>query len=257
MARENGRITTRAAILVCVAGTALILAFSVWRLQRPRPLPPAAPPAPESQQPRVAQPQPGPGPQVSPTPETPPAQARVEGMKPPAPSPRAAVKPSPGGAGAAGRPRGRSAAAPAVAEVPVAVPIGAAPDLPGVAVPLAPPALPSGARVFENESAALAQVLGRYEQAFDRLDAKAATAVWPAADARALARAFSRLQHQDLDFGDCTFAVSASDAAARCVGVLRYARRIGDTSPKTEQHVWTIQFLRRGQIWQIARIAAE
>lgn len=112
-------------------------------------------------------------------------------------------------------------------------------------------------RVYEKESSALAQVLGHYEQAYDRLDAPGAAAVWPSVDARALSRAFARLQEQDLNFGNCTFSVSASDAAARCAGVLRYARRIGDTAPKIEQHVWTIEFARAGETWQIIKISAQ
>ena len=112
-------------------------------------------------------------------------------------------------------------------------------------------------RVYQKESSALAQVLGHYEQAYDRLDATGAAAVWPSVDARALSRAFARLQTQDLNFGNCTFSVSASDAAARCAGVLRYARRIGDTAPKIEQHVWTIEFARAGETWQIIKISAQ
>ena len=100
-------------------------------------------------------------------------------------------------------------------------------------------------------------MLGHYEQAYDRLDAPGAAAVWPSVDARALSRAFARLQTQDLNFGNCTFSVSASDAAARCAGVLRYARRIGDTEPKIEQHVWTIEFARAGETWQIIKISAQ
>jgi hypothetical protein len=112
-------------------------------------------------------------------------------------------------------------------------------------------------RVYQKESTALARVLGHYEQAYDRLDAPGAAAVWPSVDSRALARAFARLQSQDLDFGNCTFAVSVSDAAARCAGILRYARRIGDTTLKTERHVWTIEFARAGESWQIVRITAQ
>ena len=111
-------------------------------------------------------------------------------------------------------------------------------------------------RVFEQESLALAQVGGHYEQAYDRLDANGAAAIWPSVDSRALARAFARLQVQDLDFGDCTFAVSANDATARCAGVLHYARRIGDTTPKTEPHTWTIEFARAGEAWRIVRVTA-
>jgi stage V sporulation protein SpoVS len=127
-------------------------------------------------------------------------------------------------------------------------------------VAVAPPELPEvspPARLFEKESTALAQVLGRYEQAYDRLDAGGAAAVWPSVNSRALARAFARLQTQDLDFGNCTFAVSAYDATARCAGVLRYVQRIGDTTPKTEQHVWTIEFARAGETWRIVRLTAQ
>ena len=112
-------------------------------------------------------------------------------------------------------------------------------------------------RIYQRESSALAQVLGHYEQAYDRLDATRAAVIWPSVNERALSRAFARLQTQDLDFGNCTFAVSTSDAAARCAGVLRYARRIGDTALKTEQHVWTIEFARAGETWQIVKISAQ
>jgi hypothetical protein len=112
-------------------------------------------------------------------------------------------------------------------------------------------------RIYQKESSALARVLGHYEQAYDRLDAHSAAAVWPSVDARALSRAFARLQSQDIDFGNCTFSVSASDAAARCAGVLRYAQRIGDTALKTEQHIWTIEFARAGESWQIVKISAQ
>jgi hypothetical protein len=112
-------------------------------------------------------------------------------------------------------------------------------------------------RFYQKEWSALAEVLGHYEQAFDRLDAKGAAAIWPSVDARALSRAFARLRRQDIDFGNCAFLVSASDAAARCAGVLRYAQRVGDSALKTEEHVWTIEFARAGESWQIVRISAQ
>jgi hypothetical protein len=126
--------------------------------------------------------------------------------------------------------------------------------------PAAPPVPNEGssaAKVLEKESVVLAQVLGRYEQAYDGLDARGAAAVWPSVDSRALARAFARLRLQDLDFGNCTFAVSATDATAQCVGTLRYAQRIGDTTPKVEQHVWTIEFARMGDTWRIVHVTAQ
>jgi hypothetical protein len=259
--QERGRITIRATIIVAIVGTFLLLALSMWRLQKQQVTSPSPHPPAGGEQPGVSPPQPGAqppgtgGPQrESLPPPPPPRQADLA-----APRSRAR-KTSPDPDPAAGRPPVPPAeAAPTLPELPVGVeniPSTSA-HLPGVPVPLAPPVLPSGGRVFEKESTALAEVLGRYEQAFDRLDAAAANAVWPAVDFRALARAFGRLQHQDLNFGDCTFAVSANDAAARCSGILRYARRIGDTSTKTEHHVWTIQFSRTGESWQIVRITAQ
>jgi hypothetical protein len=112
------------------------------------------------------------------------------------------------------------------------------------------------ARVFDTESAALATILKGYELAYDRLDAAAAAALWPSVDVRALGRAFARLQMQNIEFSDCTFAVSENEATAQCAGLLHYARRIGDTAPKSEKHVWTIEFLRAGGDWRIARITA-
>jgi hypothetical protein len=146
------------------------------------------------------------------------------------------------------------------------IPDHAAPKMPELTMPVAPPArleavpeLESAAppKVFEQESVALAKVLSRYEQAYNHLDAGAAAAIWPSVDVRALRRAFARLENQDLQLRDCTFAVSASDAAVRCAGVLQYAQRIGDRTPKTERHVWTIEFVRAGAQWQIARVTAQ
>jgi hypothetical protein len=112
------------------------------------------------------------------------------------------------------------------------------------------------ARVFNAESAALVSIVRNYELAYDRLDAAAAAALWPAVDEPALSRAFARLQMQNLDFGECTFAVSESEATAQCAGQLQYARRIGDTTPKSERHVWTIEFVRASGSWSITRITA-
>ena len=132
------------------------------------------------------------------------------------------------------------------------------PGLPGVAAaaPTAPAVAPEG-KVFSTESAALARVLDQYELAYQRLDAGAAAALWPSVDRSALTRAFARLSMQHLTFGDCTFAVSANDATAQCAGMLRYARRFGDTRPQAESHVWTIEFVRAGAAWRIARMTAQ
>jgi hypothetical protein len=110
---------------------------------------------------------------------------------------------------------------------------------------------------FGKETLALRDILRRYEQAYDQLDADAAAAVWSTVDSRSLARAFSLLRYQELDLDDCSIAVTESDATAQCPGRLRYARRIGDGTPKTEYHVWMIEFARRGETWRIVRVTAK
>ena len=116
--------------------------------------------------------------------------------------------------------------------------------------------MPAAATLSE-ESIALEEILNRYEQAYDRLDAQAAVSIWPSVDSRALSRAFARLQQQDLELGRCSFAISESAATAQCSGHLRYSQRVGDTTPKSERHVWTIQFSRVGELWKIVRVSAQ
>jgi hypothetical protein len=268
-ARDSGRVRTGAAISIAVLCLIVLAAVVLMRLHRGRVVPSAppvdAPPAAGQPRDRTS----APSPRLE-RPEKSPISAEREDRSRPGAMPRTREAPAPPGAGGAGgihvRDRGGTAPVvpvePTLPEVPstagkIIEGLEPADRLPGALVAPAPPDVPAPVRVFEKESTALAQVLGRYEQAYDRLDARLAAAVWPSVDSRALARAFARLQVQDLDFGNCTFAVSANDAAARCAGVLRYARRIGDTAPKTEHHLWTIEFARSGETWQIVRITAQ
>jgi hypothetical protein len=110
---------------------------------------------------------------------------------------------------------------------------------------------------FRKETIALRDILHRYEQAYDRLDAQGAAAIWSTVDSRSLERAFSLLRYQELVLDDCSIAVTESDATAQCPGRLRYARRIGDGSAKTEYHVWMIEFARAGESWRIVRVTAQ
>jgi hypothetical protein len=163
----------------------------------------------------------------------------------------------------AGGPATTTASPPASGIVPSSTPpdVASAPDV-GVAhnatapAPVSNRALPTAGTSLTRESLALDEVLRRYEQAYDRLDAQAAAAIWSSVDSRALARAFSLLRHQDLEFGECGVAMTDSTATAQCPGQLRYTRRIGDSTPKVEQHVWTIEFARAGEAWRIVRVSA-
>jgi hypothetical protein len=256
-------------VIPCVI---LVAALVLIRVGRQRP----APDSPPVETPPQAVSEPSNQPTETPAPIEPPTQIETPDTRPTVRKPSA---PSPSARGSARRPAATTAKSGEARATTDRTEVAAAPppSLPeptsdpgrvGEAIePVAPPPravhvpdvreISPGDRVYERESTALAQVLGRYEQAYDRLDATRAAAIWPSVDSRALARAFARLRMQDLDFGNCTFAVSTSDAAARCAGVLRYARRIGDTTLKTEQHIWTIEFARAGEAWRIVRITAQ
>jgi hypothetical protein len=256
------------AILV-VSATVLVFATIVlmW-LPRHRggPSPPAtvAPPMPDREAP-VAAPSAPVGQSSGRTGRTPITGAPAT-TRPQATAPSRAVPAPP----TSGRAESKPAAKPDSVRIepipPAAMPDTGAPRSPALIEPVAPlpgmiaipePTIPPPARVFEEESVSLAQVLGRYEQAYDNLDASATAAIWPSVDVRALTRAFARLENQDLQLRNCVFAVSANDAAARCAGVLHYARRVGDRTPKIERHVWTIEFVRAGATWQIVRVTAQ
>jgi hypothetical protein len=141
--------------------------------------------------------------------------------------------------------------------LPEAVPLPE-PSVPGSpAMPLASPApaVPTGPSA-QQELDAIQDVIGRYEQMYDRLDAQAVAAIWPLVDSRALARIFSQLQRQDLSFDSCVFALSDAKATAQCDGWLRYVPRVGSPTTRSEHHLWTIHLERAAGAWSIVQVTA-
>jgi tetratricopeptide (TPR) repeat protein len=108
----------------------------------------------------------------------------------------------------------------------------------------------------QGEMDAIRQVIGRYEQSYDKLDAQAVASIWPSVDSRGLARIFSQLQRQDLSFDSCEFDLSGSKATAQCDGWLQYVPRVGNTTPRREHYLWTIRLERAAGIWSIVRVRA-
>jgi hypothetical protein len=100
------------------------------------------------------------------------------------------------------------------------------------------------------------EVLQRYEQMYDRLDANMAAAIWPRMDSRALARVFARLQQQDLKFDGCAVILDESRATAECTGWLSYVPRVGNATLHKEHHAWTIELERTGGAWRILQVGA-
>jgi hypothetical protein len=148
--------------------------------------------------------------------------------------------------------------------IPVSVP--PRPEAPGpepaspAAAPEGPPAIEPGANptvpaagVVDDRSA-IQQVLQRYQRAYAALDARATAAVWPSVDERALQKAFTLLQSQDLVFHRCDVAITGLRATAQCSGELRYVPRVGKATVRTQPHAWTFQLDRVGEDWRITSV---
>ena len=118
---------------------------------------------------------------------------------------------------------------------------------PGLA-PLNPPQL--AVRMHETES--ILQVLQRYQRAVERMDARAAQAVWPSLDARALARAFTGLESNSLAFEDCGVTISTGAVAqAQCRAIATYLPKVGRRKPVNASHEYTFTFSKTGGDWRI------
>ncbi len=122
------------------------------------------------------------------------------------------------------------------------------PDPALVSAAAAPPAVVAPVRQDETH---VASVLDRYAQAFDALDARAARAVWPSVDERALARAFAGLESQHVSFDDCSIDVRGEFANASCRGRASYVGKIGSRQPRTEPRQWRFELRRDGEAWKI------
>jgi hypothetical protein len=152
-----------------------------------------------------------------------------------------------------------------VAEAPVLPPlerVAVVDDAPVKAVPpesaAAPPtgAAESALRTSAADAREIEGTLRRYAEAYARLDAVAARAVWPTVDQRALARAFEGLESQGIVFDHCDVTVAGPDATAACRGRAHYVPKVGSREPLVERRQWTFR-LRKGDAgWQIVRADA-
>jgi hypothetical protein len=123
------------------------------------------------------------------------------------------------------------------------------------AAPLAVAAAGAIAAVAADERA-IETTLRRYEDAYERLDANAASAVWPTVDRRALSRAFAGLASQSLDIRGCEVTVrsGASTAIASCDGTAEYTRKVGDTRVRIEPRHWTFTLNKTQGAWRIEAV---
>jgi hypothetical protein len=123
--------------------------------------------------------------------------------------------------------------------------------------PEAPRAVPVAAIITPpSDRVSIERVLEQYRDAYDRLDAPSAAVIWPRVDTRALSRAFSTLAEQDLSFDSCDLDIAGAQAKARCVGEIRYVRRVGDPAPRVRRLSWSFALERVSDRWQIAQVTA-
>jgi hypothetical protein len=140
------------------------------------------------------------------------------------------------------------AMAPVAPAVPVSPPPVASPP-PIVAAPIIPPA------PLDEERVRL--TLQRYRSAYEGLDARLASAVWPTVNQSALERAFQGLESQRLTFDACAVQLRGGAATAVCRGTTRYVPKVGSREPHVEPRVWNFTLRKSGDDWTIENARAE
>jgi hypothetical protein len=95
------------------------------------------------------------------------------------------------------------------------------------------------------------RAIDAYRDAYQRLDAEAARAVWPSVDAGALARAFRDLSSQRVDFDGCVVSGEGDTAQATCTGRTTFVPRVGGASAVTAAREWRFRLRRGGGAWVI------
>ncbi len=117
------------------------------------------------------------------------------------------------------------------------------------ALPSAPPADGATSRAEEQNVRA---ALGRYESAYNRLDAVAAASVWPGVNQRALASAFQGLSAQSISLGGCDIRVSGATAHAECSGNARWTQKVGGGTQNARRQ-WRFDLRNSGGSWIITQ----
>jgi len=111
-------------------------------------------------------------------------------------------------------------------------------------------------RTEVSDTGVIRTVLNRYRSAFSSLDVNGAVSVWPGVDARALKRAFDRLEEQEVVFDGCTIQVAGARAVASCAGSARYVPKVGSRTRTTDQRQWTFNLHKAGDGWLIDGVTA-
>jgi hypothetical protein len=110
-----------------------------------------------------------------------------------------------------------------------------------------------GVDAREEESNRIRALLSRYETAYNRLDAKAASAVWPGVNQAALGRAFEGLLSQRVSLGLCDITVIGDIAGASCAGKARWEPKVGG-GLQTADRYWKFNLRKTDDGWKIQEI---
>ena len=93
-------------------------------------------------------------------------------------------------------------------------------------------------------------ILDQYADAYSRLDAAAASAIFPGVDRRALARAFDGLTSQKVSLGACDVRVAIETAIVDCTGTATWTPKIGGGT-RTEPRRWQFRLRDASGDWQM------
>jgi hypothetical protein len=141
------------------------------------------------------------------------------------------------------------AAPPLTNEAPAASVVATAPA-PTPAPTSAPPAAAEPPAAAPRDEEKIRSVLDQYASAYSRLDATAASAIFPGIDRRALARAFDGLAAQSIHLGACDVRVAIESAMVDCAGSATWTPKIGGGS-RTEPRRWQFRLRNTSGNWQM------
>ena len=153
--------------------------------------------------------------------------------------------------------RGADQAVSTTATMPAGEPVAmagaaASPGVPESIIRARPlPVEPIEPRRGPSETEAIYSIIGRYQSAFNELNASVAKAVWPSVDRKALGRAFDELETQELVFDGCQVEVADPRATASCRGRARYVPKVGSKNVRLEPRRWTFKLLNTSSGWII------
>jgi hypothetical protein len=111
--------------------------------------------------------------------------------------------------------------------------------------------LPDPTADLRKQEQVVLEIVREYARAYERMDVRAAKAIRPSLDERALQKAFQQLDGQQLQLAGCGVSISGSDANARCRSNATYRPKVGSRVVHLTEREWTFNLSRGESGWQI------